>query len=89
MPIVTTQSVANPKPVRGVNWCGNPMAPGDDYWGTSTKSEDRGNDPAVSAPAPRKAKHKRKPWTAEKRQAYAARMREWWAARKAQPGPVT
>ena len=39
--MITTKSVglgaetANPKPVRGVNWCGNPMKEGDSYWGES------------------------------------------------------
>ena len=34
-------ATANPKPVREINWCGNPMKEGDSYWGES-KPQERG-----------------------------------------------
>jgi hypothetical protein len=43
--MMTTKTVgigeANPKPVRHINWTGQPMNEGDDYWGESKPQPQR------------------------------------------------
>jgi hypothetical protein len=76
MPIITTDKlglnadVANPKPVRHLDWCGNPMKEGDSYWGAS---EPQPVPPPKEAPKARVKKVKRS-WTAEQIEAMRERM---------------
>ncbi len=93
MPVITTniigKSEANPKPVTGVNYAGEPMKPGDYYNG---RSEHCAPDVANTQPArtpTRRAKRKGSAWTAEKRAAFAERMRNYWQQRKASSQPAT
>ena len=84
------QAKANPKPVHDVNYAGQPMKPGDFYNG---RPEHQNPAKLFKTPFPMpqresKVSHThseklRKAWTPEKRKAYAARMKQWWAARKA------
>jgi hypothetical protein len=74
--MMTTKSVgmdtdvANPKPVRHVNWTGQPMKEGDSYWG---ESKPQPVPPPREAPKARVKKVKRS-WTAEQIEAMRARM---------------
>jgi hypothetical protein len=80
MPIITTDKLgldtANPKPVRGVNWCGNPMKEGDSYWG---ESEPQPSPPPREAPKARVQRVKRS-WTATQLEAMRERMAKARAA---------
>jgi hypothetical protein len=85
MAIITTKSAgigeqSDPKPVRGIDYAGQPIPPGGYYNGR----------PEHSAPYIRKHKehkpHSKRGWTAEKRKAFGNRMRAYWAQRKAQKG---
>jgi hypothetical protein len=74
--MMTTKSVgmdaetANPKPVRHVNWTGQPMKEGDSYWG---ESKPQPVPPPREAPKARVKRVKRS-WTAEQIEAMRARM---------------
>jgi hypothetical protein len=78
MPIITTDKlglnadVSNPKPVRHLDWCGNPMKEGDSYWGES-KPQSQPPPPPQVASKPRVKKVKRS-WTKEQIEAMRARM---------------
>jgi hypothetical protein len=82
--MITTKSVgigaeiANPKPVRQFNWCGQPMKEGDSYWGESEPQQAVVSD----TPKPR-AKRVKRSWTATQIEAMRARMAHARAAAKA------
>jgi hypothetical protein len=90
MPIITTKILgkedADPRPVTGVNYAGEPMKPGDYYNG---RPEHQGphTTRVERAQEPRSArKHRRKSvMSPERRKAFGDRMRAYWAKRKAQP----
>jgi hypothetical protein len=82
--------IANPKPVTGFDYAGQPMKQGSFYNGRPEHQ-----DPAVqvhvqvqgqAAPLIHRKRHrKHSAWTAEKRAAFAERMRNYWLQRKAGP----
>ena len=84
---MTTKSVgidadiANPKPVRPINWLGNPMKEGESYWGESLAEE----PVLIEAPKPREPRVKRvkRSWTATQIEAMRTRMAHARAAAKA------
>jgi hypothetical protein len=98
--MITTKSVgitaetANPKPVTGFDYAGQPMRPGSFYNGRPEHC-----DPAVSTstvqpvaaavdtPGTRRKRNRRSTWSAEARAAFSQRMRNYWAQRKANPNP--
>jgi hypothetical protein len=80
MAIITTKSLADPKPAIQFNYAGQPMREGDAYNG---RSENASVTPPVAPQPKRKSKGKVSAWTAEKRAAYSSRMRDWHAKRKA------
>jgi hypothetical protein len=89
--MLTTKSVgldsetANPKPVTGFDYAGQPMKPNSFYNGRPEHMA-----PAqAQKPAVVRVKRQRKPsaWTAEKRAAFAERMRNYWIQRKAGSAP--
>jgi hypothetical protein len=85
--MMTTKSVgmdtdvANPKPVRHVNWTGQPMKEGDSYWGESEPQEAKVEQVQTVA-RPRKAKRNQSAWTPERRAEYGAKMKAWWQAKR-------
>jgi hypothetical protein len=96
--MITTKSVglidpetANPKPVTGFDYAGQPMRPNSFYNGRPEHQDPAANTVQVQQqkqPVVR-IKRKRRPsaWTAEKRAAFAERMRNYWQQRKASPNP--
>ncbi len=85
-----TSETANPKPVTGVNYAGEPMKPGDYYNGRLEHcAPDVANthQTRVSATPTRRAKRKGSAWTAEKRAAFAERMRAYWQQRRSGTAP--
>ena len=80
---------ANPKPSRGVNWVGNPMKEGDNYWGGNDNAPPaqqvvaQPDQPPDVVRVRRKAKGNPKAWSPEAREAYSKRMKAWWQAKKA------
>lgn len=85
-----TSETANPKPVTGFDYAGQPMKPNDFYNGRPEHQ-----DPSTSTAAAEKQpvvrikrKRKRSAWTAEKRAAFAERMRNYWIQRKSGPNPT-
>jgi hypothetical protein len=77
MPIITTDKLglnadtANPKPVRHLDWCGNPMKEGDSYWGESKVQQ---KAVAPDAPKTPRVKKVKRSWTKEQIEAMRARM---------------
>jgi len=90
--MITTSSVANPKPVQQYNWTGNPIKPGETYYGSSTPQTRTASAQSVVqvfVPVQRKARRKRtSTWSAEAKAAFGQRMREYWAKRKAGTSPA-
>jgi hypothetical protein len=89
MPIITTDKlglnadVANPKPVRHINWLGYPMKEGDSYWGkgdTPVAVKEVAEDAPVVGVARKKRKRVFK--SAEARKAISERMRAYWSSRR-------
>jgi hypothetical protein len=88
-----TSETANPKPVTGFDYAGQPMKPGSHYNGRPEHC-----DPAAStststvaagdAPKTRMKRKRRSAWTKEARAAFSQRMREYWAKRNAGPTPA-
>jgi len=87
--MITTQNTANPKPVQQYNWTGNPIKPGETYYGTSNTGTAHSVS-VVNAHVERiKRKRKAGPtWSVEAKAAFGQRMREYWAKRKAGPTPA-
>jgi hypothetical protein len=83
--MMTTKSVgmdaetANPKPVRHLDWCGNPMKEGDSYWGESNPQP---VPPPKEVPKARVKRVKRS-WTKEQIEAMRTRMANARAKRRA------
>jgi hypothetical protein len=83
--MMTTKSVgmdtdvANPKPVRHVNWTGQPMKEGESYWG---ESKPQPVPPPREAPKARVKRVKRS-WTKEQIEAMRTRMANARAKRRA------
>jgi hypothetical protein len=88
MPVITTKIMgdneADPKPVRGVNYAGLPMKPGDFYNGRPEHQAPNvlGTEPTHSVKRKRSAYDKRK--SPEFKKQFSDRMRAYWAQRKAQ-----
>jgi hypothetical protein len=87
MAIITTQSVSNPKPVRPVDWTGNPLPEGASYAGGDVRFKDVPQDAPrspVKAPATRR---KRRSWvmTPEQREQAKERMRRYWLRKRGAP----
>ena len=89
--MITTAILHNPKPARQINWVGNPIPDGEDYWGNKI---DQDAPPAISdAPTTRldslgvSGQRKRgkngSTWTLEKRAEIAAKVKAAWVRRKA------
>jgi hypothetical protein len=95
--MLTTKSVgitpetANPKPVTGFDYAGQPMKPNDFYNGRPEHQNPAAVQVHVQEQQPPvvriKRKRKRSAWTAEKRAAFAERMRNYWQQRKLGPTP--
>jgi hypothetical protein len=87
MPIITTKSVgigteSDPKPVRGIDYAGQPIPPSGFYNG---RPEHQGPNAArIEARATEARKVRKTAMSAERRKAFGDRMRAYWAARKAQ-----
>ena len=88
MPIITTKILgendSDPKPVRGIDYAGQPIPPGGAYNGRPEHM-----DKAAIVREDRIARlrnAKRGPMSAERRKAFGDRMRAYWAARKANAG---
>ena len=84
MAIVTTKSLGigsenDPKPVRGIDYAGQPMKPGDSYNGRPEHCASHTPNVSVKRVAKRTVS-----MSAERRKAFGDRMRAYWAARKAQ-----
>lgn len=87
-----TSETANPKPVTGFDYAGQPMKPNSFYNGRPEHCAPAASDtPQTRIPAAVQVQYKRKrkpsAWTAEKRAAFAERMRQYWRERKAAPAP--
>jgi hypothetical protein len=86
-----TSETANPKPVTGFDYAGQPMKPNDFYNGRPEHQDPSSSTSTVQEEKPLvvriKRKRKRSGWTAEKRAAFAERMRNYWQQRKAGLNP--
>jgi hypothetical protein len=88
MGVITTKSVgigaeiANPKPARGINWCGQPMKEGDSYWGESGPPWET-PEQKPETPKPARVKRVKRSWTAEQLESLRARMAKARAVAKA------
>jgi hypothetical protein len=89
--MMTTKSIgigadeANPKPVRHVNWTGQPMKEGDNYWGESAPKGDEAvpeTEPVVRVSRPRKRRKPLGKMTEEARKAISERMRAYWSGKR-------
>jgi hypothetical protein len=95
--MLTTKSVgldsetANPKPVTGFDYAGQPMKPDSFYNGRPEHMDPDASTVPVWAEKSSvvRVKRKRRPsaWTAEKRAAFAERMRNVWIQRKSGAAP--
>jgi hypothetical protein len=91
MAIVTTKSIADPKPVRPIDWTGHPLREGAQYAGGDERYQDgtpRGVEASPTRPDPapvspqRKRRRRRGIMSPEQRQAFGDRMREYWSKKR-------
>jgi hypothetical protein len=84
MAIITTNSVSNPKPVRPVDWTGNPLPDGASYAGGDVRFKDVPQDapPSPVKASPTRRKRTGIPQTPEQRKAFGDRMRAYWAKKR-------
>jgi hypothetical protein len=93
MAIVTTKSLADPKPVRPVDWTGHilpegkPYAGGDPRYSDSNGAVQDAPGSPVKAP-PTRRKRKRALMSPEARKAFGERMRAYWATKRPAPSAV-
>jgi hypothetical protein len=105
MPILTTKLLgldekdkADPRPVTGINYAGQPMKPGEFYNGRPEHMDPEQRDAVVEIfdhgheqPVRRRKPKRKSHWTPEKRAAFAQRMRNvaqnYWSQRKAAESP--
>jgi hypothetical protein len=96
--MITTKSVgitaetANPKPVTGFDYAGQPMKP-DSFYNGRPEHQDpdaqvQVHVQAVDAPKARIKRKRKSTWSAEARAAFSQRMRNYWAMRKASSTPA-
>lgn len=87
--MITTKSIgmdaatADPKPVRHINWTGQPMKEGDNYWGSDTgpaKAESVTKDEPVQRVI--RKRRKRGLMSPEAKKAISERMRAYWSGKR-------
>ena len=87
MPVITTKNLgldpatANPKPVTGFNYAGQPMKPGEHYNG---RPEHMGKPAEASPGASQRTIQSHSQWTPERRAAFGQKMRNYWQAKRNQ-----
>ena len=94
MALLTTkllgETTADPKPVHGFNWTGQPMKDGEDYWGNKIAPD---APPAIctpcvarldDAPLPRQPKGRkaRYEWSTERKQAMSDTIKTLWREKR-------
>lgn len=88
MPTITSASTANPKPVTGFDYAGQPMKAGGFYNGRpehcapTDETAQNASQTSVKA-SPTRRKRRRGIMSPERRKAFGDRMRAYWAQRKA------